>query len=332
MSIRIIKPGLLSTVQDLGRVGYLSQAVPRSGAMDQLATLVANKAVGNADNCAVIEFTHGGASFIAMRELLIALSGDGAILNTGDGRLPSERPVFIPAGSVLHLEHNRLGSRSYLAVAGGWDVPKVLGSRSTYLTGKMGGLDGRCLLENDQLSNTGELSALTRAILNRLSGNTINYPNWSIGRHLLLPENRLTLRVIPGREHNWFVETSINDWLSQAYTVGHSSNRMGYRLQGPVLSRVKTGELLSTAVTPGTIQVTGDGSLVLLMADCQTTGGYPRIAQVANVDLPLCAQLKPGDEIAFVEISWKEAEKLNFGLMQNLKKISLAINQKYGLI
>jgi antagonist of KipI len=332
MKIRISKPGLLSTLQDLGRTGYLSQAVPRSGVMDLLASGVANKAVGNADDCTVIEFTQSGAAFIAESDLLLALSGGGACLSTGEGRLPSDKPVFVPAGTVLHLKHSSLGSRSYLAVAGGWDVPEVLGSRSTYLTAGIGGLNGRALVQNDVLSNRNQLSPVSQAVWNSLRGEVLNYPKWSIARDTLLPEDRFIIRVIPAREVNWFEEASFNNFLSQPYTVGHNSNRIGYRLEGPVINRAANNELLSTAVTPGTIQVTGDGSLVLLMADCQTTGGYPRIAQVAAVDLPLCAQLQPGNNIRFVAITCKEAEKLYIDFMNNVKKIDIAIGMKYGLI
>jgi antagonist of KipI len=206
-----------------------------------------------------------------------------------------------------------------------------LESRSTYLTAKIGGLNGRCLAENDQLSNTGKLSSLTTAMWESLRGETINYANWSIARSLFLPIERKTIRIMPGREINWFDTASVTDFLSQTYVVGHNSNRMGYHLQGPIMKREIKGELLSTAVTPCTIQVTNDGSLILLMADCQATGGYPRIAQVAAVDLPLCAQLKPGDAIRFKEISWKEAEKLYIQREFDLNKLTLAIGQKYVL-
>jgi len=331
MKITIKKPGLLTTIQDLGRMGYFSQAVPVSGAMDVLSAQIANKALGNDEDCALIEFTQSGAAFITESEGLMAFSGDGAYLNTDSQRLPSDRPIFIPAGTNLYLENNKSGSRSYLAVAGGWDVPEVLGSRSTYLTAKIGGFEGRCLAENDKLSNTGELTHLTQSILDSLKGETINYPNWSIARNLFLPGNQKIIRVMPGREFNWFDAASKTAFLTQPYTIGNNSNRMGYHLQGMALNRAIDGELLSTAVTPGTIQVTNDGCLILLMADCQTTGGYPRIAQVAAVDMPLCAQLKPADTINFKEISWKEAERLYLQFKFDMHKLSLAVEQKYGV-
>jgi antagonist of KipI len=329
MKIRIKKAGLHSNIQDLGRFHYLSQAVPVSGAMDNLSAQLANIALGNPVNSAVIEFTQGGASFIAENDILISVSGDGAFLGSQDGRLPSDLPIFIPAGTDLYLENNKTGSRSYLAVAGGWDVPKVLGSRSTYVTAKIGGLNGRCLAANDQLCSMSELTPLSAAILNDLNGDRLKYPGWTIARSLFLPADRKTIRIMPGREFNWFDKVSKDSLLSQTYAIGRNSNRMGYNLQGAQMKREIGDELLSTAVTPGTIQVTNNGDLTMLMADCQTTGGYPRIAQVAAADMPLCGQLKPGDLIAFKEVSWKEAEKLYLEQKHSLRKLATAIMQKY---
>jgi antagonist of KipI len=330
MKIRLIKAGLLSTIQDMGRLHYRSQAVPVSGAIDNLSAQIANMAVGNDPGCAVIEFTQSGAAFFTESDVVVAFSGGGAYLSANGGRLPSDRPIFIPAGMSLSLENNKSGSRSYLAIAGGWDVPEILGSRSTYITAKIGGLNGRCLEENDPLTNTGASSPVNAAMLAALRGDNINYPGWSIARSLLLSAESKTIRFIPGKEFNWFDGASKTAFLSQTYAVGHNSNRMGYHLKGEALKRTLEGELLSTAVTPGTIQVANDGNLILLMADCQTTGGYPRIAQVAAVDMPLCAQLAPGDVIRFKEISWKEAEMLYIQARLNLHKISLAVAQKYS--
>jgi len=331
MKITIRKPGLLSTVQDLGRLNYLSQAVPVSGAMDTLSARIANIAVGNDENCGLIEFNHSGAAFYTETDVLVALSGDGSFLCNGSEKLPSDRPIFIPTGTNLFLENNNSGSRSYLAVAGGWDVPEVLGSRSTYLTAQIGGLNCRCLVENDLLISTVRLTPTSQTIWNSLAGEVISYPHWSIARSLFLPAERKTIRVMRGREFSWFDASSADEFLSKPFIIGNSSNRMGYHLQGTIMQRILKDELLSTAVTPGTIQVTNDGNLILLMADCQTTGGYPRIAQVAAVDLALCAQLKPGDSICFKEISWREAEKLYIQHKHDMCKLSLAIRQKYGL-
>jgi len=331
MKISIKKAGLMTTVQDLGRRYYLSQGVPVSGAMDSLSATLANLSLGNNANDAVVEFTQSGASFTVAEDVLVCFCGEGASLFAGTVRLPSNRPLFIPAGADIYLEHLSVGCRSYLAVAGGWDVTEVLGSRSTYLTGRFGGLDGRCLKNKDAIRSTDKLTATTAAIRDSLKGDRINYPAWSVARDLFLPVERKTIRVVRGREFDWFSGVATHDLLSQDYILGHHSDRMGYQLQGKKLARTLEGELLSTAVTPGTIQVTNDGQLVLLMADCQTTGGYPRIAQVAAVDLPLCAQLKTGDIINFAEISWKESEKLYIQRQLDLHKLAVAIRQRYHI-
>jgi antagonist of KipI len=329
MQIQIIKPGILSTIQDLGRNLFLSQAVPISGAMDTLSARIANKALGNDDNAALIEFTYTDTVFKAESDILIAYAGDGAILIVNDQKLPAERPIFIPAKTVIELKNNPKGSRTYLAIAGGWNVPEVLGSRSTFLTANIGGVDGQALKAGHILNNTEQYDPITALLLNDLKGDNINYPKWSIARSLLLPDDRKTIRVIKSQEFSWFTDLSIVHFLSAPYTIGINSNRMGYHLEGTAIGRIKNDELLSTAVTPGTIQVTGNGNMVLLMADCQTTGGYPRIAQVAAVDMPLCAQLKPGDSIYFTLIDRHEAEMLYLEREQQLLQLTTAVQCKF---
>lgn len=329
MKIRIKKAGLMATVQDLGRSGYLSQGVPLSGAMDRLSAQLANLAVGNKPGDAVIEFTNGGAVFETEADCLIAFCGDGARLKTTAGQLPCDRPIFVPSGAVITLENNLGGCFSYLAVAGAWDLPEALGSRSTYITAKIGGLEGRCLKENDVLVSTDNLNATAASLLSDLKGEDINSTVWSIARDSFLPADRKIIRAVRGAEFSWFDERSTQKFFSQTFTIGNNSNRMGYQLMGEPINRATEKELLSTAVAPGTNQVTNSGEVILLMADCQTTGGYPRIAQVAAVDLPLCAQLKPGDSFNFKEISWKEAEKLYIQQQQELRRLQAAIKLRY---
>ncbi len=320
---------MLSTIQDFGRSLYLSQAVPISGAMDSLSARIANKAVGNTDNEAVIEFTYADAEFIAETDLLIAYTGDGGFLKVDDQKLPPERLIYIPAGMHIKLTNNPVGSYTYLAIAGGFDVPVVLGSKSTYVTAGFGGLEGRTLKAGDLLNSGNQLSGISQKVLDQLKADHINYTRWSIPRQLLLPADRKSIRVIAANEQSWFEGLSIVDFFSSPYVIGQRSNRMGYHLEGAAIHRLKTDELLSTAVAPGTIQVTGNGSMVLLMADCQTTGGYPRIAQVAAVDLPLCAQLKPGDAIYFKQISRDEAEMLYLEREQDLQRLTTAVQYKF---
>ncbi|MGM9479347.1 biotin-dependent carboxyltransferase family protein [Pedobacter sp. GSP4] len=329
MEISIFKAGLLTTVQDLGRFNYRSDGVPLSGAMDLFSARLANIALNNADDLATIEFTYAAAEFIADTDILIAYAGDGATLVTNEIKLPQHRPIFLPKGSIVKLQNNNNGARTYLAVAGGWDIPNVLGSRSTYLTAGFGGYNGRALQTKDQLSNIEKHVDNTLQIYNQLKGDKVNFTKWGISTRMLSTSNRKTIRIIMGRESAWFDQKSITNLLSTPYKTGIDSNRMGINLEGQIMERNKKEELLSTAVIPGTIQVTGSGKMVLLMADCQTTGGYPRIAQVATVDLTLCAQLKPGDMIQFIEISQQASEKLYIERELEINAIKIAVNTRF---
>lgn len=329
MQFIIHKPGLLTTIQDQGRISYFAQAVPVSGPMDALAARIANMAVGNEAHAAVIEFTYGGAVLSAQTDALIAFSGDGCEVRANGEPVPFNKPVFVPAGITLTLFTTEYGCRSYLAIAGGWDVPELLQSRSTYLPAALGGWKGRALQANDLLTNEDRLTDITLKIEAALKGDTLRFPVWSIARRLLLPADTTTIRVMRGREFNWFTGSSVNAFFTGSYALSHKSNRIGYYLEGVLLERSTRRELLSTAVTPGTIQVTGNGSPVLLMTDCQTTGGYPRVAQVAAADLPLCGQLRPGDQISFREITAGEAERLYFEQEKQLEEIVEAIRLKY---
>ncbi|TCD05604.1 biotin-dependent carboxyltransferase family protein [Pedobacter frigidisoli] len=329
MQIKILKPGILSTIQDLGRMDFLSQAVPTSGAMDTLSARIANKAVGNPDDFAVIEFTYAAAELETLTDVLVAYAGDGAILSINGNNLPSERPLFIPKGNTIKLKNNPDGARTYLSIVGGWAAKTVMGSKSTYLTAGFGGHYGRSLIAGDVLSNDPITSQLSKTMIKKLKSDTPKFLNWSIPKTLLLSSNRKVIRVFPGREFSKFNGLSITNFFSSTFKIAVNSNRMGFHLEGNLMLQRKKEELLSTAVAPGTIQVTGSGNLILLMADCQTTGGYPRIAQVAAVDLTLCAQLKPGDSLQFEDISTEDAEILYLEREKELNKLTTAISSRF---
>lgn len=323
MQIEITKAGILSTIQDLGRYTSRGDAVPVSGAMDVLSMRLANIALGNPQNAAVIEFTYADAAFKTLTDMMVAWCGDGALLQIDGEILPSDRPIFIPVGKTIKLMNNPAGCRTYLAIAGGWDVPKILGSRSTYITAGLGGLQGRALRKGDVLGANKFQSDFTGKLWSKLSGTDINHPKWSLARPLFLPADRKMIRVVTGPEFSWFDTGAVGEFFAATYRVASRSNRMGIGLEGAKMKRVNNSELLSTAVTPGTIQVTNNNDMIMLMADCQTTGGYPRMAQVAVVDLPLCAQLKPGDEIRFQQISRREAERLFVERERELRRLVL---------
>lgn len=331
MGIKIIKSGLLSTIQDGGRTAYLNQAVAASGAMDQFYSSLANLLVGNDGSEAVIEFTFGGEEILAQSDLLIAFVGPQEFIKINEIKVFTHRPIFVPAQSIIKIAHPNQGKHSYLAVAGGWDVPVILGSRSTFLTAKLGGFKGRALQKGDEISEGINLSETSKKLFQRLSGTEINFTNWSIPTDHFSDKTQL-IRIIKGPEMEWFEDFAIADFLSEPYQIT-DGNRMGYHLSGKLLSQKKSHiqELLSTAVFPGTIQVSGNGALIVLMADCQTTGGYPRIGKIAEVDLPKCAQLKTGDHLQFEFISLKEAEKLYLEREKDFKKLVTAIQFKLGL-
>ncbi len=329
MSIKIIRPGIFSTIQDLGRTKFLDQAVPVSGVMDQVSAKIANFLVGNAEDAALIEIVDGNFECITQKEVLMALVSGNASFEIDHKTSPINRPIFIPKDSKIQLKNNVEGRYSYLAIAGGWDVPEILESKSTYTTAAFGGHQGRIFKKGDELVPTQNLSEQNKILIKNLKAATINWPKWSIPAHQFLSTSKKIVRVIKGREFDWFEDFSIGSFLTKPYQFT-TANRMGYRLEGSKIIRKKSREkeLLSTAVVPGTIQISGDGTLILLMADCQTTGGYPRIAKVAEVDLPVCAQLKPGQAIHFKVITLKEAEKLYLDLQSDLQKLATAIQLK----
>ena len=329
MSIKIIKPGIFSTVQDLGRTQFLDQAVPVSGVMDSISARIANLLVGNDVNAALIEIVDGNFECITQENVLMALVSGNAQFEINNKVTPINRHLFIPKGSIIQLKNNIEGRYSYLAVAGGWDVPKVLGSKSTFVTAAFGGHNGRLLKKDDELVAAQIVSKQNKILFQHLKSETVNWPAWSVPARQFLSASNSTVRIIMGREFDWFEDLSVTDVLTNPYQFSNA-NRMGYRLEGSKIFRKKSqqSELLSTAVVPGTIQVTGDGSLILLMADCQTTGGYPRLAKVAEFDLPICAQLKPGHAIHFELINLKEAEKLYLDLQQDFQKLTAAVQLK----
>jgi antagonist of KipI len=331
MQLSVIKPGVFSTIQDLGRTAYLGQGVPLSGAMDQNSSMLANIALGNEEHQATLEVSYANAEFITDTDILLSYGGYGAFLVINDRNIPALRPVFIPKGNVVKLVNNSIGSRTYIAVAGGWDVPYILGSKSTYITGGFGGLSGRTLQKGDILSSSNNLSVTTAKILEQLKhqGINLNFTSWSINHYTKQPEKQTEIRVVTGNELEWLESNSILSFFSDDFRISNQANRMGLNLIGNKMHRKNKEELLSTAVVPGTIQVTGDGSLILLMADCQTTGGYPTIAQVATVDLSICGQLKPEDAINFVAISKEEAENLYLEQRKEIYKIKSSISNRY---
>lgn len=305
MEVTVKRGGMLTTVQDLGRCGHRAAGVPLGGAMDPLALRVANLLVGNAESAAALEFTLRGPELEFSAETIVAVGG-------GDfGAVPLWQPITVPAGGRLAFGAARTGCRGYLAIAGGFDVAPVLGSRGTYLHAAFGGHEGRALRAGDVL----QAPELTRGVVGR----------WHIDERILPAYGAAPIvRVVRGAQAEEFGAA----FFGHAFSVSPKSDRMGVRLTGPALSRVGAAETVSATVVPGTVQVPPDGQPIILMADAQTIGGYPQAAHVIGVDLPLVAQLRPGDTVRFHEVTLAEAHELALARERQIGMLHEGLAQK----
>jgi KipI family sensor histidine kinase inhibitor len=307
----VLAPGLLTTVQDLGRYGYARYGVPNAGAMDTFAARAANRLVGNPDEAAVLEITLRGPAIRFRASRLFAVTG-ADLSPRLDGRdTPGWTACWAAAGATLKFGQRRTGLRAYLAVAGGLSVQPVLGSASTYLRGDFGGHDGRALRAGDLLR-----LGPTRDLACGLVGRTLATAR-------LPPYGRApTVRVVLGPHADRFPKAARETLLGARYTVGPASDRMGYRLQGPALARHEPADILSQGMPLGGIQVPGDGLPIVLLADHQTTGGYPIVATVIRADLPLLAQLAPGDSVHFGQVSADAARAAYLAQLATLDELA----------
>ncbi len=288
MEITVIRGGMLTTVQDPGRVGYRAAGVALCGAMDPFALRMANLLVGNAEDAAAFECTLVGPELVFSADTVIAVCG------AEFPGIPAWQPIAVRAGERIRLGVVSRGCRACLAVAGGIDVPPFLGSRSTYLRGQVGGFQGRALREGDVLA----VPDVARRV----------EEHWRIDPRIL-PEYspETVVRVVRGAQ----LEDFGGALFDAEFRIMHKSDRMGVRLGGAKLARIGgLPEMISAAVAPGTLQVPPDGQPIVLMADAQTIGGYPQAAHVVSVDLPLVAQLRPGDRVRFAEVPLDEAHRL----------------------
>ncbi|WP_134702840.1 biotin-dependent carboxyltransferase family protein [Ammoniphilus sp. YIM 78166] len=314
MSVEVLRSGLLTTVQDLGRYGYQKHGVIVSGAMDSLAMRLSNLLVGNAEGEAVLEITLLGPTLRLNKDTLLAITG-GDLSPEIDGlSVPMRRPVWVKGGSILKFGACRSGCRAYVAFAGGFDIPEVMGSKSTYMRAGLGGYEGRALKEGDQITikePTGQSLAWFSKGSEKLSSCRFATTSWSIAGNPVSKGSKLVrIRATKGSQYEFFTSDSRVQFFNETFKVSAQSDRMGYRLSGVAMQLTEKIEMISEAVALGTVQVPPDGNPIILLADRQTVGGYPRIAQVAVADIPLIAQLKPGDEIQFEEIALAEAEQL----------------------
>lgn len=334
MSLKIIDEGMLTTVQDLGRKGYMQYGVVHSGVMDEIAARLANSLLGNDENDAVLEMTLLGPTILFESNYLIAICGADLSAKINGEFVPLWRPIYVKKGSILHFARPREGCRAYLAVAGGIDVPVVMNSRSTYVRGAIGGYKGRELHKGDVLDQREITNSRTLSIMeylgSRIGLKTWQTVDWSISSKLI-PNYKKDpkIRFIKGPQYHLFTKKSREQFNNEAYIVTPDSDRMGYRLSSSRLALSKPLELLSEAVTMGTIQVPSDGKPIILMLDRQTIGGYPKIGYVASVDLPLLAQVIPGGKLSFEEVTTKEAQNLLIDREQQLSVVKVGISLMY---
>jgi len=306
MSLTVLAPGLLSSFQDLGRHGRQHLGVPVGGAMDERSHRLANLLAGNLESAATLEITLLGPRLRVDAPCCLAVCG-ADLQATLDGRpVPNNRPIIARAGEVLKFGARKQGARAYLAVHGGFASEPVLGSRSTNLRGRYGGYQGRALAAGDVIQPG---CALASAMLEELAVEL-----WNI--RIYLPSSlgmpaRRRLRALRGEHAALFKANALRSLYSAPFRISPQSERMGYRLQGPKLELKRPQQLLSEATCFGTVQVPAEGQPIVLMADRQTTGGYPKIAHVAAVDLPLLAQSLPGDTVSFEEIDIDTAQRLD---------------------
>ncbi|MEH7418816.1 biotin-dependent carboxyltransferase family protein [Neobacillus drentensis] len=307
MTVRVLHPGMLTTIQDLGRYGYQKYGVIVSGAMDHYSFRAANFLVGNKENEGALEITLLGTSLLFERDMVIAITGGDLLAVIDDKKALTWRPILVKKGSILQFKSPLKGCRAYVAFAGGIAVPDVMGSKSTYLRAGIGGLKGRALQKED-IIEVNETDEFNRLLFHKLdeSGSDMN---WSVNyNNLINLQQTQTIRVIRGTEFDRFDEKSKKSLFNEPFKVTTQADRMGYHMEGPILSLTEEFQLLSEGVTHGTIQVPPSGHPIILMADRQTTGGYPKIGQIISADLPSMAQLQPTATIHFKEVSHEEAE------------------------
>ncbi|NVO84384.1 5-oxoprolinase subunit C family protein [Hymenobacter terrestris] len=328
MSLHIGRPGLLTTIQDAGRPGYRQAGVSVGGPVDPRALRVANALVGNAPGTAALEITLLGPTIRFSTDHLLALTGADLSATLNGQPLPLNRAVAVRAGTELSFGRPKAGCRAYLAVAGGLAVPTVLGSRGTYLAAGIGGLAGRALRADDVLPVAAPGAVRQRQLLLARSPQLPRVAaSWFADPALTpRPEVAPLLRAVPGPEYGQFTAASQRAFWAEEFRVTPASNRMGSRLAGPALLRsAYAPELLSAAVTFGTVQVPPGGQPIVLLADHQTTGGYPRLALVAATDWSRLAQVPPGGVLRFQEISLPEAQQLYMEQEQQLRQLERAV-------
>ena len=291
--IRILDPGPQTTVQDLGRFGQLRLGVPPSGPMDRDAFVVANRLVGNDPNAAGLECALMGPRLEVDAPCAIAVTGAAMDVTVNGKAAETFRTIRLAAGDVVKLGTAKRGVRAYLAFSGGLDVPLMLGSRSTYMRGRLGGHDGRALKKGDELGLL-----------------PVKLPPIATAEPAVIDDEEVTIRAVLGPQADRFTQAGIATFAESAYEMLPQSDRMGARLRGPKIAHARGHDIISDGIALGSIQVPGDGQPIVLLVDSQSTGGYTKLATVCSFDIGRLAQVKPGRRVIFQTIGLDEAHRL----------------------
>jgi antagonist of KipI len=322
VSIRVLRPGLLTTLQDNGRHGLQHVGLCPGGAMDPVALALANALVGNEVGEAALEITVIGPELSFEEDALVALCGAEF-----KGAFPHNRPVLARAGTRFNVGRAVRGARAYLAVAGGFGIEPVLGSRSTYLPGRFGGFEGRALKHGDALPLRDPGASARFARQKKTHDGTVK---WSAPPHTLPDREPILVHVLEGQHFASFDSNAQRAFFDTVWKIAPESNRMGFRLAGPALVRSEQNEILSGPTALGSIQVPANGTPIALMADHQTTGGYPRIAEIVSADVPRMAQLAPGGTVHFTGCDLGMAAELRHHGRERLDAALRGIAWSYG--
>lgn len=296
-TILIKKGGPLTTIQDRGRFGFQKFGMPTAGAMDKYSYKIANLLVGNSKDEAVIEYTLKGPKIEFQEDAIISITGAKSKVTIDGQKIKMWKSHYIEKGSILEISRVEKGLRGYISFKSGLDLPKIMGSNSTYLRGKLGGYEGRKLQKGDQLNAKRQIN---KKDFNKKVINQKDLPDFS----------QKEIRVIMGPQDDYFTDKGIADFLNEDFEVSSQADRMGYRLRGKKIEHKDGADIISDGIAPGSIQVSGDGKAIIMLADRQTTGGYTKIATVISVDLDIISQKKPGDLITFRKVSLKKAHNL----------------------
>jgi antagonist of KipI len=317
MSLKIVKAGMLDSIQDMGRYGYQQVGINPTGAIDKYAAVIANILVGNTQNEAVIEMRFPAAAIFFDEPTIIALSGADFNASINGNPIPINHAVIVNKNTTIQFLSPKNKSHCYLAIKGGMKLSKWLNSYSTNLKAEAGGFSGRRLLKDDVI----ELNEYP--VISKIDESDFKILPWQASENFGMDESE-QLMVLQGAEWEWLDKNSQEKFLKNPFFISHNSDRMGYRLASEPLHAITKTELVSSAVSFGSIQLLPDGQLIILMADNQTTGGYPRLGNIISAYLPMLAQMKAGDKVQFKFTDHQTAENLILKQQQHLTQLEIA--------